>query len=95
VFFSPAPRDRRAAPSRQPPAWLEDNRRLDNGTLAHRALGLALRHPISRQWKGIGSGAFRRRIPMVDFYGKFMEFLALALSEKTIYISDKMDRVNG
>jgi hypothetical protein len=30
----------------------EDNRRLDNGTLAHRALGLALKHPISRRWKG-------------------------------------------
>jgi hypothetical protein len=33
-------------------AWLEDHRRLDNGTLAQRALGLALRHPVSRQWKG-------------------------------------------
>jgi hypothetical protein len=33
-------------------AWLEDHRRLDNGALAHRALGLALRHPVSRQWKG-------------------------------------------
>lgn len=33
-------------------AWLEDHRRLDNGALTHRALGLALRHPISRQWKG-------------------------------------------
>jgi len=26
--------------------------RLDNVALAHRALGLALRHPIRRQWKG-------------------------------------------
>ena len=33
-------------------AWLEDHRRLDNGTLAHRALGLALDHGVSRQWKG-------------------------------------------
>jgi hypothetical protein len=33
-------------------AWLEDHRRLDNGTLAHRALGLALGHPVSRTWKG-------------------------------------------
>jgi hypothetical protein len=33
-------------------AWLEDHRRLDNGKLAHRALGLALRHPVSRNWKG-------------------------------------------
>jgi transposase-like protein len=33
-------------------AWLEDNRRLDNGALSNRALGLALKHPISRQWKG-------------------------------------------
>ena len=33
-------------------AWLEDHRRLDNGALAHRALGLALQHPVSRNWKG-------------------------------------------
>src|SRR6185503_812732 len=33
-------------------AWLEDHRRLDNGTLAHRALRLALAHPVSRNWKG-------------------------------------------
>jgi len=33
-------------------AWIEDNRRLDNGALANRALGLALTHPVSRQWKG-------------------------------------------
>jgi ISXO2-like transposase domain len=33
-------------------AWLEDHRRLDNGMLVHRALGLALGHGISRQWKG-------------------------------------------
>lgn len=33
-------------------AWLEDHRRLDNGGLTNRALGLALRHPISRVWKG-------------------------------------------
>lgn len=33
-------------------AWLEDHRRMDNGALTHRALGLALAHPISRDWKG-------------------------------------------
>src|SRR5262245_29662475 len=33
-------------------AWLEDHRRLSNGALAWRALGLALKHPVSRQWKG-------------------------------------------
>ena len=33
-------------------AWLEDHRRLDNGALTHRALGLAMAHPVSRQWKG-------------------------------------------
>jgi transposase-like protein len=33
-------------------AWLEDHRRLDNGALAHRALGLALDHKVSRNWKG-------------------------------------------
>ena len=33
-------------------AWLEDHRRLDNGTLSYRALGLALKHPVSRNWKG-------------------------------------------
>lgn len=33
-------------------AWLEDNRGVDNGGLANRALGLALKHPVSRNWKG-------------------------------------------
>lgn len=33
-------------------AWMEDHRRLDNGALAKRALGLALDHPVSREWKG-------------------------------------------
>jgi len=33
-------------------AWLEDHRRLDNGALAHRALGLALAHPKSENWCG-------------------------------------------
>lgn len=33
-------------------AWLEDHRRLDNGALVHAALGLALWHPVSRNWKG-------------------------------------------
>lgn len=33
-------------------AWLEDHRREANGTLAHRAIGLAMAHPVSRNWKG-------------------------------------------
>lgn len=33
-------------------AWLEDHRRMDNGALTHRALGLALAHPVSPTWKG-------------------------------------------
>lgn len=33
-------------------AWMEDHRREDNGRLTNRALGLALSHPVSRQWKG-------------------------------------------
>lgn len=33
-------------------AWMEDHRRLDNGSLTRRVLGLALAHPISREWKG-------------------------------------------
>ena len=33
-------------------AWMEDHRRLSNGALCFRALGLALAHPVSRQWKG-------------------------------------------
>lgn len=33
-------------------AWKEDHRQTCNGGLAHRALGLALAHPVSREWKG-------------------------------------------
>jgi transposase-like protein len=33
-------------------AWKEDHRRLDNGALAHRALGLALNHSPSRYFAG-------------------------------------------
>lgn len=33
-------------------AWIEDHRGLDNGALCHRALGLAMAHPVSRVWKG-------------------------------------------
>ncbi len=33
-------------------AWIEDHRRLDNGALVHRALGLALGHKISTSWSG-------------------------------------------
>lgn len=33
-------------------AWMEDHRRLDNGTLAKRVVRLAMAHPVSREWKG-------------------------------------------
>lgn len=33
-------------------AWMEDNRRKDNGTLAYSTLHLALTSPVSRQWAG-------------------------------------------
>ncbi len=33
-------------------AWKEDHRRLSNGSLATRTLGLALHHPVSRNWAG-------------------------------------------
>lgn len=33
-------------------AWMEDHRRTHNGGLVHHALGLALKHPVSRNWKG-------------------------------------------
>lgn len=33
-------------------AWLEDNRRTDNGTLAHIAVSNAMEAPVSRNWKG-------------------------------------------
>ncbi|MEO1143622.1 MAG: transposase, partial [Pseudomonadota bacterium] len=33
-------------------AWMEDHRRENNGALTSRALGLALHHPVSRDWKG-------------------------------------------
>jgi len=33
-------------------AWMEDHRRLDNGSLTRRALGLALAAPQSRVWTG-------------------------------------------
>ncbi len=41
-------------------AWMEDHRRMDNGSLCHRALSLSLGHPVSRQWKGYWQGAARR-----------------------------------
>lgn len=37
-------------------AWMEDHRRTDNGRLVHLVAGLAMAHPVSRQWKG-----YRRR----------------------------------
>ncbi len=33
-------------------AWLEDNRRTDNGTLAHIMVSNSMAAPVSRQWKG-------------------------------------------
>jgi len=33
-------------------AWLEDNRRTDNGTLAHIVVSNAMGAPVSRDWKG-------------------------------------------
>ena len=33
-------------------AWMEDHRRESNGLLMQRALGLAMAHPVSRDWKG-------------------------------------------
>jgi len=33
-------------------AWLEDHRKLDNGAMVHRALGLSLNHPKSTNWCG-------------------------------------------
>ena len=33
-------------------AWLEDNRRTDNGTLARIVVSNAMVSPVSRQWKG-------------------------------------------
>jgi transposase-like protein len=42
-------------------AWMEDHRRLDNGALCHRALGLALGHGVSREWKGYWQRGSRAR----------------------------------
>lgn len=39
-------------------AWLEDHRRMDNGALCHRALGLALAHPASA-WRGYWQRAWQ------------------------------------
>jgi transposase-like protein len=33
-------------------AWLEDHRKMDNGAMTHRALGLSLNHPKSTDWCG-------------------------------------------
>lgn len=40
-------------------AWLEDHRRLDNGALTHRALGLALHNQKSRVWAGYWQRSFK------------------------------------
>lgn len=42
-------------------AWLEDHRRLDNGAMAGRVLGLAMAHPVSRNWKGYWQRAVSQR----------------------------------
>jgi len=34
------------------PAWLEDNRRIDNGELAHMLVAKAMEAPVSRSSKG-------------------------------------------
>jgi len=41
-------------------AWIEDNRRLSNGVLAHRVVGLAMAHPVSRNWKGYWQRSLRK-----------------------------------
>jgi hypothetical protein len=33
-------------------AWKEDHRRLSNGELSYKKLGLAMAHPVSRAWAG-------------------------------------------
>ncbi len=33
-------------------SWLEDHRRESNGALTNRVIGLAMAHPVSRDWKG-------------------------------------------
>ncbi len=33
-------------------AWLEDHRMDDNGKVTNKAIGLAMAHPVSRNWKG-------------------------------------------
>lgn len=33
-------------------AWVEDHRELSNGAMTGRAIGLAMAHSVSRQWKG-------------------------------------------
>jgi hypothetical protein len=43
-------------------AWLENHRRDDNGTLAHRVISLSMAHPVSRQWKGYWQQAATRGI---------------------------------
>jgi transposase-like protein len=40
-------------------AWKEDHRRVSNGALASRTLGLALHHPVSRNWCGYWERAER------------------------------------
>jgi len=37
-------------------AWKEDHRRLSNGELSYKKLALAMAHPVSRVWAGIGKG---------------------------------------
>ncbi len=32
--------------------WKEDHRRMDDGPLASRTIGLAMASPVSRQWAG-------------------------------------------
>ncbi len=46
-------------------AWMEDHRREDNGGLCRLALGLALAHPVSRNWKG-----YWQRVGEIDRAGR-------------------------
>ena len=42
-------------------AWAEDHRRLDNGALAHRALGLALYQQKRSAWAGYWQRSFQKQ----------------------------------
>jgi hypothetical protein len=39
-------------------AWLEDHRMESNGAVTHKAIALAMAHPVSRNWKGYWQRSF-------------------------------------